>query len=467
MSSEWRECKFGDLCDISRGASPRPIKDFIAETGMPWVKIADATASESKFITTTKERIKPEGVPKSVSVFPGDLILSNSATPGLPRFMNIKACIHDGWMLLRNFHGLDKDFAYWLLLFERNNLVAQGNGSVFTNLKTDILRNHHVRIPSIEQQQEIAARLNSISDKAQINHQINQTLEQIAQVLFKSWFVDFEPVKAKIAALESGGSEKDALLAAMQAISGTSLFDAGTSTASAAEQLDRLQAEQPKQYNALRATAELFPSAMQDSELGEIPEGWALSIVSNEFDVTMGQSPPGDTYNEASQGTPFFQGRRDFGERFPSNRVYCTEPKRMAKKDDTLLSVRAPVGDTNIASTDCCIGRGIAALRHKSGCSSFTYYSVIQLGHELSSYDSEGTIFGSINQKNLKGISLLAPPRNVLAAFQKTVGDIDNLIKVDSEEAIALATMRDILLPKLLSGELSAPEAKKHAEACT
>jgi type I restriction enzyme S subunit len=139
----------------------------------------------------------------------------------------------------------------------------------------------------------------------------------------------------------------------------------------------------------------------------------------------------------------------------------------MAKKDDTLLSVRAPVGDTNIASTDCCIGRGIAALRHKSGCSSFTYYSVIQLGHELSSYDSEGTIFGSINQKNLKGISLLAPPRNVLAAFQKTVGDIDNLIKVNSEEAIALATMRDILLPKLLSGELSAPEAKKHAEACT
>ena len=446
MNAEWREHKFGELCDISRGASPRPIKDYISNEGMPWVKIADATASGSKFITKTKEKIKLEGVSKSVTVRPGDLILSNSATPGLPRFMKIEACIHDGWMLLKNFRGLDKEFAYWLLLHERMNLVAQGNGSVFTNLKTDILRNHRVSIPELEQQKEIAKLLNSLSDKIQNTVEINQTLEQMAQSIFKSWFVDFEPVKAKIAALEADGSEEVALLAAMQAISGK-----GES------EIIRLQAEQPEQYAELRATAELFPAAMQDSELGEIPEGWNPSTVGHEFDVTMGQSPPGDTYNEEGEGAPFFQGRRDFGERFPSNRVYCSAPKRMANEGDTLLSVRAPVGDTNIALTNCCIGRGLAALRHKSGCSSYTYYSIIQLGQALSSYDSEGTVFGSINQKNLRAIPVVAPAIDVLAAFTRTVGSIDELIRVNSEEASTLADTRDTLLPKLLSGELSVP----------
>ena len=285
-----------------------------------------------------------------------------------------------------------------------------------------------------------------LQDKIQLNHQINQTLEQMAQAIFKSWFVDFEPVKAKIAALEAGGSEEDALLAAMQAISGKGEAE-----------LTRLQVEQPEQYAELRATAKLFPSAMQDSELGKIPEGWNPSTVGHEFDVTMGQSPPGDTYNEEGEGAPFFQGRRDFGERFPSNRVYCSAPKRMANEGDTLLSVRAPVGDTNIALTNCCIGRGLAALRHKSGCSSYTYYSIIQLGQALSSYDSEGTVFGSINQKNLRAIPVVAPAIDVLAAFTRTVGSIDELIRVNSEEASTLADTRDTLLPKLLSGELSVP----------
>ncbi|MGB2110150.1 MAG: hypothetical protein ACPHWU_09220, partial [Marinobacter vinifirmus] len=91
------------------------------------------------------------------------------------------------------------------------------------------------------------------------------------------------------------------------------------------------------------------------------------------------------------------------------------------------------------------------------GCSSYTYYSIIQLGQALSSYDSEGTVFGSINQKNLRAIPVVAPAIDVLAAFTRTVGSIDELIRVNSEEASTLADTRDTLLPKLLSGELSVP----------
>lgn len=341
-----------------------------------------------------------------------------------------------------------REFAYYFYSSYLGQTILKSivSGSAQPKFNKTDFRRTQILVPKRYDFSSIVAPLKSLDDKIQLNHQINQTLEQMAQAIFKSWFVDFEPVKAKIAALEAGGSEEDALLAAMQVISGKGETE-----------LTRLQAEQPEQYAELRATAELFPAAMQDSELGEIPEGWNPSTVGHEFDVTMGQSPPGDTYNEEGEGAPFFQGRRDFGERFPSNRVYCSAPKRMANEGDTLLSVRAPVGDTNIALTNCCIGRGLAALRHKSGCSSYTYYSIIQLGQALSSYDSEGTVFGSINQKNLRAIPVVAPAIDVLAAFTRTVGSIDELIRVNSEEASTLADTRDTLLPKLLSGELSVP----------
>src|SRR5690606_7484449 len=134
----------------------------------------------------------------------------------------------------------------------------------------DMLNNFEVASVGQEDANRINQFIVSLEGKVYLNSQINQTLEQMAQAIFKSWFVDFEPVKAKIAALEAGGSEEDALLAAMQAISGKGEAE-----------LTRLEAEQPEQYAELRATAELFPSAMQDSELGEIPEGWAIAPFSS------------------------------------------------------------------------------------------------------------------------------------------------------------------------------------------
>ena len=110
-------------------------------------------------------------------------------------------------------------------------------------------------------------------------------------------------------------------------------------------------------------TAALFPSAFQDSPIGKIPEGWEVGTIDENFDLTMGQSPPGSTYNEDEKGIPFYQGRRDFGFRYPTRRVYCTAPKRFAKKGDTLVSVRAPVGDINMVEEKCSIGRGVAAIK--------------------------------------------------------------------------------------------------------
>nr|WP_299244168.1 restriction endonuclease subunit S [uncultured Halomonas sp.] len=363
---------------------------------------------------------------------------------------------HDTTLWVKDFKDNNPVFVYYFFLNMSDVLKKMDVGAANPALNRNHVHPIEVLWPVRHVQDQIAEILSALDRKVENNRQINQTLEQMAQAIFKSWFVDFEPVKAKIAALEAGGSQEDALLAAMQVISGK-----------AVEELTRLQTENPKQYTELHTTAELFPSAMQESELGEIPEGWATSTVGHEFDITMGQSPPGDTYNETGDGIPFFQGRRDFCTRFPSYRVYCTQPKRMANSGDTLLSVRAPVGDTNIAASDCCIGRGLAALRHKSNCSSFTYYSVIQLGHKLSSYDSEGTVFGSINQKNLKAIEVPKPPVSLIERFSAGANPLDNQIKNLSKQASSLEELRDSLLPKLLSGELKIPEAKELAEEST
>ncbi|HCH6235467.1 restriction endonuclease subunit S [Vibrio parahaemolyticus] len=146
----WEAKPLGDYLTIKRGGSPRPIKDFIVPEGYPWTKIADATANDNPYIFKTKEFIKEEGLKKTVYLKKGTLILSNSATPGLPRFLELDACIHDGWLHFPEKKHFTDSYLYQLFLHIRKHLVAQGNGSVFTNLKTDILRNQVVLVPPKE-----------------------------------------------------------------------------------------------------------------------------------------------------------------------------------------------------------------------------------------------------------------------------------------------------------------------------
>ena len=159
---EWKEVRLGDVCSIQRGASPRPIQKFISKEGMPWVKIADATGISSRYINSTSEYIIKEGVSKSRIVYPGDLIVSNSATPGLPKFMAIEACVHDGWLIIRDFDGIDKVFLYYVFLNIRRRLSNQANGSVFMNLKTDIVKDFVIKLPTLDDQRRIASILSSL-----------------------------------------------------------------------------------------------------------------------------------------------------------------------------------------------------------------------------------------------------------------------------------------------------------------
>ncbi len=181
---------------------------------------------------------------------------------------------------------------------------------------------------------------------------------------------------------------------------------------------------------------------------------WAEGSLRDIADITMGQSPSGSSYNEDGIGTIFFQGRAEFSFRFPTIRLYTTEPKRMAYANDILMSVRAPVGDINIAHTDCCIGRGLAAIHSKTNHQSFVLYTMFSLRKQLDVFNGEGTVFGSINRNSLNDMPILIPSDETIEEFEKIVAPMDAAIRNNYDEICRLQAVRDSLLPRLMSGEL-------------
>ena len=192
----------------------------------------------------------------------------------------------------------------------------------------------------------------------------------------------------------------------------------------------------------------------QQMFIDNVSSDWTKGTLSDIADITMGQSPSGSSYNEDGKGTIFFQGRAEFGFRFPTIRLYTTEPKRMACANDTLMSVRAPVGDLNVAHTDCCIGRGLAAIHSKNNHQSFVLYTMFSLKKQLDVFNGEGTVFGSINRNSLNEMPLLIPSSEKFDEFEALVAPMDAAIRNNYDEICRLEQLRDSLLPKLMSGEL-------------
>ena len=181
---------------------------------------------------------------------------------------------------------------------------------------------------------------------------------------------------------------------------------------------------------------------------------WIEGSLRDIADITMGQSPSGSSYNEDGIGAIFFQGRAEFSFRFPTIHLYTTEPKRMACANDILMSVRAPVGDLNIAHTDCCIGRGLAAIHSKTNHQSFVLYTMFSLRKQLDVFNGEGTVFGSINRSSLNDMPILIPSNETIEEFERIVAPMDAAIRNNYDEICRLQAIRDTLLPRLMSGEL-------------
>lgn len=265
------------------------------------------------------------------------------------------------------------------------------SGSALPRIVLKSFKDVCIPVPDLFTQSEIAGILSSLDAKIETNNKLNEKLEEMAQAIFKSWFVDFEPFKDK---------------------------------------------------------------PFHETELGMIPEGWEVGSLSDIATITMGQSPCGTSYNENGEGIIFYQGRTEFGFRFPSIRLYTTAPSRFAEVGSTLMSVRAPVGDINMALLRCCIGRGVASIKSNCDCDSYIYYLMKSLKKRFDIYNGEGTVFGSVGRDTLRGLLITIPPSSVISDFEMNISKIDSRIKTNELESKRLASLRDTLLPRLMSGEL-------------
>ena len=401
MPSEWPTTRVGDIAKIKHGFAFKG--EFFTDEVTPNVLVTPGNFAIGGGFQIGKPKYYAGPLPDEYSLSGGDVVVTMtdlskaSDTLGYAAKVPVTPGIaywHNqriGLLQVTDEERTCKDWLHYLMRTHeyRSWVVGSASGTTVKHTSPSRIESFSFKLPPLAEQRAIAETLGALDDRIDNLRQTNATLEAIAQALFKSWFVDFEGVP---------------------------------------------------------------PEDMQESELGLIPKGWRTASVGEYFDLTMGQSPPGITYNETGEGIPFYQGRADFGARFPTERVYCTAPTRLAKKGDVLVSVRAPVGDMNVALNDCAIGRGVAAVHHKNP--SFAFYVLQSLQPAFKQFESEGTVFGSINKKQFEALRFVAPPDETVREFQAIVQPMDERIENNERQAAALAALRDTLLPRLISGKL-------------
>lgn len=287
--------------------------------------------------------------------------------------------------------------------------VAYGDtGTTVRRISNDNFAEQLVPLPDLKTQESINEVISLIDQQIENNKSLAKNLESLAQSFFRSWFVDFDPVHAKARGEKPFGMDEE--------------------------------------------TAALFPDSFEESESGLIPKGWQLSTVSNVANLLMGQSPPGSSYNLKGEGLPFFQGRTDFGSRYPSRRVFCTHPGRMANIGDVLVSVRAPVGDINQADSKCVIGRGVASIIHKSGSQVYSYCLLKNMKTQFASFNGEGTVFGAINRKDFENLKVVEPNAKIISAFEANLRNTNDFLLCKHQGTLKLIQLREVLLANLIGG---------------
>lgn len=404
MMAEFRKVRMADLCEIT--SSKRIFAaDYVSE-GVPFYRGKEITekyrgsldVSTELFITEEKfsEIERKFGAPRK-----GDLLLTSVGTLGSPYVVKPgeRFYFKDGNLTwFRQFQELDSKFLYYWLVSPQGKAELQkctigSSQSAFTIV---LLKGMEIELPPLPTQSRIAGILSAYDELIENNQRRIRILEDMAHSLYREWFVHFR----------YPGHESVPL---------------------------------------------------SDSSLGPIPQGWEVKKLAEVCNLTMGQSPKSEFYNETGEGQPFHQGVTNFGDRFPTDRLFCTVEGRIAEAGDILFSVRAPVGRMNITDKKIIIGRGLSAIRHKGGHQTFLWE---QLRAKFTKDDmmGNGAIFAAVTKDDMQGIELLCPIEQIVRDATRNFEPLHTEIEVLIKQTATLRRTRDLLLPRLLSGLVSLQE---------
>lgn len=330
--------------------------------------------------------------------------------------------------------GVDPKFVYYSFTQLGKALeAAGGGGSVYTNVSKSRFEAIEIKLPSLKEQKFVAAMLSKLDDKIDINRRINQTLEAMAQAIFKSWFVDFDPVKAKIAAKQEG---RNPLRAAMSTISGK--LEA---------ELDTLP---PEQFARLKATATLFPDEMEESELGDIPRGWEVQRVGNLLELA---------YGKALKSTDRQEGVVPV---YGSGGITGYHNTALVPNRSIVVGRKGTVGSLYWEDEPFFPIDTTYYVRPLTVPLTYCYYAMQTLG--LEKMNTDAAVPG-LNRENVYRLELVRPDSSVLQKFDAEVLTLRKAIRANSDANKMLTNLRDTLLPKLLSGELSVASSIAEVDA--
>lgn len=355
---EWKEYKLGEIITLQRGYDLPRSK----------MKNEEIPVAGSNGIIGYHDQYTTEG--------PG-ITIGRSGNIGVPKFYKGNFWAHNTVLYVKDFHGNDEKFVYYLL--QTIDFTQFNTGSAVPSLNRNHVYELNISIPLLSEQKRIASILGSLDDKIDLLHRENETLEAMAETLFRKWFIE------------------------------------------------------------------------------DAKDEWKEGKLGDEFNFIMGQSPKGESFNEEEKGIPMYQGNADFGFRFPTRRIFTTEPTRIAEEKDTLISVRAPVGAQNMAIEKCCIGRGLAAFKYKKdnlAYYSYTYYKLKSLLDEIKQFNDNGTVFGSISKSDFNNLDIIIPDLDIIIKFQNIVKPIDDKIINNDREIKNLIKLRNGLLSKLILNNL-------------
>ena len=396
---------------------------------------------------------------KKFQLVPNDIIMARTCSTGICYLVKkeLPAVFNNGLARIRlKIEKVDPKFIYYV--FKSKHFSGyidgiSGGTSVQLNMKIGDLLKYQFNLPPLSEQKEIARILSDLDKKIQLNTQINQTLEQIAQALFKSWFVDFDPVRAKFQALSDGISLEQVELAAMQAISGKT-----------PKELTALSQTQPDRYAELAETAKAFPCEMVEVDGVDVPKGWELSTIGEEVETVGGATPSTKEESFWNNGKIAWTTPKDLSS--ATSPVLINTERKITelglKKissgllpiSTVLLSSRAPIGYLALTKIPVAINQGYIAIKCNKTLSNFYMLQWCKENLEEIKSRASGTTFLEISKTTFRGISIIVPEKNILIMFNKQCESIYEIITNHTKENQKLEKVRDLLLPRLLNGEI-------------
>ncbi|MDP0281532.1 restriction endonuclease subunit S [Glaesserella parasuis] len=428
--SSWKTIKLSECVFFQEGyVNPSKLESSYFGGAIKWLR---ATDLNDGFVYETSQTLTEKGfnsAGKSALLFePNTIAISKSGTIGRLGILKDYMCGNRAVINIKtNLEKADSRFIFYVLRNNRSRIIELADGSVQKNLYTSALGKLEFKLPELEEQYNISSILSSMDDKIQLNTQINQTLEQIAQTIFKSWFIDFDPVHAKANALASGQTLEQATQAAMAVISGKNT-----------QELHRLQTANPEQYQQLWEIADAFPSGVDEEG---VPWGWEERYLKDVCNIVYGKGLPKNKLTE--------KGFYVFG----ANGVIGFYDSYTYEKPQVLIGCRGTVGQVTLSYPYSFVTNNSLVIEYENSCVSM-YYLEKYLSNINLKEISSGSVQPQITIQNMSKVKILIPNIEILNFYSEKVKEIYDKRLHHFYENQSLSKVRDLLLPKLLSGEV-------------